>query len=804
MTGWYGMKSHAIRQKIIFIRKRKCIMKKYFKYFALPALVLFALSVRSQAVSGLVFEKSADGKSSPLTGVNVYWAGTTKGTFTDEQGKFRLSRPGNHNSKLVVSLLGYKVDTLEVPMEKSRLDIEMRTGDRQLTEVVVKGGQDNAYMSKLKAQPTTVITTGELQRAACCNLAESFETNASVDVSYSDAVSGARQIQLLGLSGIYSQVMAENVPLIRGLAATYGLNYVPGPWMESIQVAKGTSSVVQGYESITGQINVEYKKPETSEKFYLNLYGNTNLRFEANASSAWKLNEKLSTMLLVHADDFRHKFDRNGDGFMDLPKLTNINVFNRWDYVDPGKWVSRFGIKYLYEIRDGGQMEFDKSTWNTDTTGITNDSKKYGIGVTTNRLEAFWKNGVFFRGSSQSSLGLILSFINHQQDAFYGINLYHGHEQNLNANLIYTAQFDGDKHKISAGASYFVDNYSENFVQTRLAYRYQYFPDTVAPTNADLFTLVGDSVVTYVTDRNEWSAGAYFEYTFNLKDKFTLIAGVRGDYNNLWGILLTPRLHLRVTLAKGLSLRGSVGKGYRSPNLLAENSPMLVSQRALYFAPGLKNEEAWNYGLNLTWDFLLFTRKAELSIDGYRTSFVRQVVVDQDSLPTAVFFYNLDGKSYANVLQAQFSFQPVKRFNVLAAFRYNDVKVTEGNELKQKALVSQYKAILSLGYATRFDKWKFDLTGQLNGPSRIPNTQKMPALLQLPGTSPVWLNLLAQVTKKFKNFEIYIGGENLLNVRQLDPIVEYFKPYHTHFDASMAWGPVVGITGYAGIRLTLK
>jgi len=765
---------------------------------------LFIQTGISQAVSGFVFERTSDGKQGALTGVNVYWAGTTKGTVTDENGKFRLSRTGSGKSRLVVSLLGYRCDTMLISNDKLKLDIEMQPGDRQLPEVEIKGRQDNSYVSKLKTQATTVITIGELQRAACCNLAESFETNASVDVSYSDAVSGARQIQLLGLSGIYSQIMTENVPLIRGLATPYGLNYVPGPWMESIQVAKGTSSVVQGYESVTGQINVEYKKPETSEKFYLNVYGNSNLRFEANANGAVKFNDKLSTSVLVHADDFRHKFDRNGDGFMDLPKLTNINVFNRWDYINPGKWVSRFGIKYLYEDRNGGQTAFDKSTWNTDTTGITNDSKKYGIGVKTNRFETFWKNGIFFKGSSRSSLGLILSFINHQQDAFYGINLYHGHEQNFNANLIYTAQFNGDEHKISAGGSYFIDNYSENFVQTRLAYRYQYLHDTVSPTYADKFTLVNDSVFTYLMDRSEWAAGGFLEYTFNLKDKFTLIAGVRSDYNNRWGFLFTPRLHLRVTLAKGLALRGSVGKGYRSPNLLAENSPMLISQRVLYFASGLSNEEAWNFGLSLTWDFKLFTRKAELSIDGYRTSFVKQTVVDQDSLPTAVFFYNLNGKSYANVIQAQFSFQPAKQFSILAAFRYNDVKVTEGNQLRQKTLVNQYKPLLTLSYATRFDKWRFDLTGQLNGPSRLPDTKKMPLVLQLPGKSPVWFNLLAQVTKKIKNFEIYLGGENLLNVRQNDPIVEYFKPYHTHFDASMAWGPVVGATVYAGIRLAIK
>jgi outer membrane receptor for ferrienterochelin and colicins len=781
-------------------------MKFHRKYLFIILFTGFLLpwQGRAQVVSGIVWEKDAAGHKSGLPGVNVFWAGTTKGTFTDDKGKYRISREGITDYRLVFSSLGFRKDTLLVGGNRTKADLLMIPDQQDLSEVEIKGKQDDSFISKLRAQQTTVITTGELQRAACCNLAESFETNASVDVSYSDAVTGARQIQLLGLSGIYSQVMTENVPLIRGLATSFGLNYIPGSWMESIQVAKGTSSVVQGYESITGQINVEYKKPETSEKLFVNLYGNSNLRFEANADGAVKINNRLSTSLLVHAADSRYKFDRNNDGFMDLPKVTTLTGFNRWDYIIPGRWVSRLGIKYLYEDRNGGQMTFDKTTFTFDTTGITANTKAYGIGVKTNRLEAFWKNGVMFHNGAESSIGLILSGINHEQEGFYGINKYKGHEQNFNANLIFTSQFSANKHRISAGFSYFFDDYAENFLQTRLAYRYQYLPDTVVPTDADKFTLVGDSLVPYIMDRSEWAGGAFFEYTFDIRDKFTLIAGLRGDYNSRFGYFVTPRLHLRANLSKSLSVRGSVGKGYRSPNLLAENSAVFISQRALYFAQDLGHEEAWNYGLNLTWNFKLFNRKAEISIDGYRTSFVKQVIVDQDSLPTAVFFYNLDGKSFANVLQAQMTFAPVNRLSVMAAFRINDVKTTEGGKLRQKAMVNAYKGLLTLAYATKFDKWKFDITGQLNGPARLPDTQKMPSSLQRPGSSPAWFNLLAQVTRKFKNFDIYLGGENLTNYRQMDPVTEYWKPFHTHFDASMAWGPVTGISIYAGIRFMIK
>lgn len=781
---------------------------KYVKIIlSLGAFMLFQLTggtLNAQKISGFIYENIPGNPKSPLTGVNIYWLGTTHGTFSDEKGHFSIFRQNPEDHHLIVSFLGYRKDTIEIAELRTELDIELQPDKLELKEVEIQGSQENTHISRIRTQQTQFINTGELQRAACCNLAESFETNASVDVTYSDAISGARQIQFLGLSGIYSQIMTENVPLIRGLATPFGLNYIPGSWMESIQIAKGTSSVVQGYESITGQINVEYKKPETSGKLFLNIFGNSNLRFEANADGAIKINDRLSTSLLVHAATFQHKFDRNNDGFMDLPKTTTITAMNRWDYLIHDHWTSRLGIKFLFEERDGGQMSFDKAEWSSDTTGISNGTKKYGIRVKTNRLEAFWKNGVFLGKNGNSSLGLILSGINHVQDAYYGINLYHGHEQNFNAHLLFTTSFHQNMHRLAAGASYFTDNYNENFIQSQLKYSYQMFhPDSDTAEN-DLFYLVSDSVVTYWMDRKEWNAGIFLEYTFEIHEKFALIAGIRGDYNSRFGYYFTPRLHIRANPSENTTIRASIGRGYRSPNLLAENSAIFVSQRVLYLPNDLGNEEAWNYGLNFTWHFNLFGEKAEFSVDGYRTDFIRQIIVDQDSMPASVFFYNLSGKSYANSFQAQLVFSPLERLVITAAFRWNDVKVTEGGKLIQKAMVNQYKGLLSLAYATRFEKWKFDLTGQLNGPSRLPDTQKMPVLLQRPAYSPVWFNLLGQITRKFKFFDVYLGGENLTNFRQLDPIVEYWKPYHTHFDASMSWGPVVGISLYAGIRLTIK
>jgi len=571
--------------------------------------------------------------------------------------------------------------------------------------------------------------------------------------------------------------------------------------MESIQVAKGSSSVVQGYESITGQINVEYKKPENSEKLYLNAYGNGNLRFELNGNGAIKINDKLSTMLLIHGSNLSHKFDRNADGFMDTPLSTTLMAMNRWDYINNEKYISRLAIKYLYEERNGGQMAFDRDHFEFDTAGISNGSKAYGVNITTNRLEGFWKNGFFIGSSGNTSIGLIVSGIHHDQDGFYGINRYNGREQMLYSNLILTTLFRDNRHRISTGLSYSLDDYRESYAQNQLTYLYQVTSDT---SNGALFRLVDDTLVHYNQNRSEQVAGGFFEYTLDLHEKFVMIAGIRADYNNLYGWLVTPRLHLRAQINKKTILRGSIGKGYRTPNILAENTNLFMSQRKLHIAPDLKQEAAWNYGLNFSSEFQLFGRKADFAFDMYYTTFQHQVIVDVDSIPTDVFFYNLDGRSFAFSAQAQLTVRPLERLSALLAFRMNDVRVTEGGQLKQKAMVNAFKGLISLSYATKFEKWKFDLTGQINGPARLPDTQQMPLSLRRPGYSPAWFNLLAQVTKKFKRFEIYLGGENLTNFRQLDPIVEYWLPYHTHFDGSMAWGPVTGIMIYAGVRYTLK
>ncbi|HBF88338.1 MAG TPA: TonB-dependent receptor [Bacteroidales bacterium] len=732
--------------------------------------IFLTFSVNGQDyISGFVQENQAHGEHvhfAPLVNANVYWLNSTNGTITDENGYFTIEKIKGKNNFLVFSYMGYSSDTIEVGKSQKEINIVLKQ-DLLLNEVVVEERVKGEFVSKMKTIQTQTISTHGLQKMACCNLSESFENSATVDVSYSDAVTGAKQIQMLGLAGVYSQILTENVPMIRGVASTFGLGYIPGTWMESIQISKGTASVINGYESTTGQINIEYKKPDKADKFFVNLYANHMMKSEANVLLAKKITERLSTMLLTHAENFANKVDDNKDGFMDMPLIKQINLFNRWTYDIEGKFCGQYGVKYLYENRAGGQTSFYKDT----DYGTTNS---YGLGVNTQRIEVFAKNGIQFKGATHKSLGLILSGTYHKQNSFFGLNNYDVTQRSLYGNLIYQTIISNTNHKISTGLSYVLDNYTENFNLTNL-------------------------------DKIESVPGAFAQYTYEIRENMSLILGLRSDLNSKFGLFITPRTHFRWEFAHETILRASAGKGYRTANVFVENTAMLASSRQIVIIEDFDVEEAWNCGINLTKHLEKgHDELGTISIDFYRTDFVNQIIVDFDQDASKAYLYNLDGKSYSNSAQIELIMTPFKRFDFTLAARYNDVKATLNNELIDKPLVNKLKGVLALSYATNHEKWQFDITNQLVGTSRLPNTQSSPAEYQKAENSPAYYILHAQITKKYKNLDFYIGGENLTNFVQKDPIISPENPFGEHFDTSMIWGPIVGRMFYVGFRFNIK
>ena len=713
-------------------------------------LLVIAGNVWSKDIEGIITEENG----TPLIGVNVYWKGTTEGQISDTKGEFLISH-SDHSEILVIRYIGYDTKEVRVPADHSYMRIVLQAETETLNEVTVTERAPGAHISRLEPLNSTIITGDELCKAACCNLAESFTTNPSVDVSYSDATTGAKQIRLLGLSGLYVQMLTENMPSFRGLASVYGLEYIPGPWMESIQVSKGTASVINGYEAISGQINVEYKKPQNSEKLYLNLFASDAGRREMNFNAAMNINEHLSTMVLGHFKDDSQAVDNNGDGFLDMPMVRQYNVINRWNH-KKDNYIGQYGLKVINEQRSSGQKAY-----------YEDDISAYGIGVKTERYEFFTKQGFIFDQRTSESLGIQASGSYHKMDAFYGDDSYLAEQRNLYLNAIYQNWINGNKaHQYSVGASLMYDDFDESLNTTDYL-------------------------------REEIVSGAFAQYTYMPNDDFVALVGLRGDYHNEYGFFATPRLHLKYNVNHHFHLRANTGLGYRSANVLAENSYLLASSRDVIIDTDLDQEMALNNGLSATVYIHLGGKELTWATDYYYTHFFSQVVADVDSEPHQVHFSNLDGKSYSQAMQTQLSMEVVRGLDLTTAFRLTDVKNTINGQLREKVLTNRYKGLVTASYQTPLKKWQVDFTTQFNGGGRMPDGGSWEQEFDN------FTIMNAQVTKYFRHWNIYLGSENLTNFRMDNPIIDAQNPWGNNFDASMVWGPVHGRKIYLGLRWSI-
>jgi len=730
------------------------------KLLIFSVLILFVVKLGiAQNLTGTVYEKDENNKNEPLVGTNIYWAGTQIGTTSDDSGKFKLERVQGDSLNLVISYIGYQPDTVLVTAEMDSVEITLSV-NRELKEVVVTGTSFSKFIDDLDAKPIEVITGKELLKAACCNLAESFTTNASVDVQFQDAVTGAKQIQLLGLAGTYTQMLFENIPTLNGIANTFGLSYVPGPWMTSISISKGAASVVNGYESITGQINIDYKKPDDIERYYLNAYQSSHYKTELNANAAVQLSENVGTLLLAHTDFNAKSLDDNGDSFADQPKVRQFNFLNRWKYQSFGGYQSQVGVQFLNEERRGGQIS------------AFNQNPKYEINIDTKHLDLFTKNGFIFNDEPYTSLGLILNGHFHDQNSLFGLRQYDAEQKSFYANLLFETKTEDEVHSVTLGGSYVFDQYKEGF----------------------------DSLNYF---RKESRPGLFVEYNFSPSNSISIVPGARVDFHNLYGTFFTPRIHVKYGFDDNTTLRLSAGKGYRSVNLFADNLSYLASSRSFVVIDKPTYEEGWNYGFNLTRYFSINNRDLRITADFYRTDFLKQMVVDIDADARQVRYYNLNGKSYSNNYQVELAYELFPRLDVSAAIRYSDVKTQYKEGLLTKPLMSRYKVLLTLSYATENREWLFDSSFLLNGDGRIPSTDQNPVQYQRGKTFSSFVNINAQITKKIDIVDLYFGTENLLDFKQSNPIIAPDDPFGEYFDASLIWGPIEGRKFYLGVRLSV-
>ncbi|ATA82831.1 TonB-dependent receptor [Capnocytophaga leadbetteri] len=747
------------------------------RYILLWGLLLPLTAFAQQFSKGTVVDEA----NLPLMGAEVYWNGTQIGVSTDDNGTFTLKRTENSNT-LVISYIGYKTKTIKVTnSEALHIQLEPQSA---LEEVVVTQKRANTMKSQWQVANLHTMSSGELLKAACCNLSESFSTNPSIDVNFSDAVTGNKQIKMLGLTSPYILMAEENIPAMRGASQAYGLSFVPGTWIESIQITKGAGSVINGYESISGQINYEIEKPINARPFFLNLYTSEDSRYELNAHTKVKLSDKWATSLLAHGNVRQRKSDHNHDGFIDNPIGNQINLLNRWQYSNAEKgWVSFVNLNYMKDERQAGQIDYNPLT----DKGTTN---AWGSEVNSERFTLSNKTGYVFPDTPYKSIGLQNSFQSHRQDSYFGLNSYDIHQKSWYGNLIYNSIIGNTQHKFATGLSGTYDDYNEQLTTSALA---------------------GDF------SRIDRSVGAFFEYTYDNSSNFSFVAGIRADSHNNLGNFITPRFHLRYNPWKEATFRLSAGRGKRAANVIAENQQLLASSRQLHIIGGdggklygLNPEIAWNYGASFLQAFKIWGKNAELSVDLYRTHFDNQVVVDLDHSPQQALFYNLDGKSFANSLQAEVSITPVKGLDFKAAYKYYDVQTQFTKGQLEKTLTPKHRWFANIAYETadtqenNHSQWKFDVTFNWLGEQRLPTTATNPLPYRLSDYAPSFATLNAQITRVFsKTFEVYVGGENITNYKQANGILAADAPFGAYFDSTMQYAPAFGQMYYAGLRFKL-
>lgn len=771
-------------------------------------LAMPVVAFAQRTLSGSVVDAET---AQPLIGASVYWKNTTAGVTTGVNGNFALRRVHGFDT-LVVEYLGYDIlETLVADHEQTTIEIRLNPSAVNIDEVVIDGQQRGNYTKSSGIARQEQISFAGLCKMACCSLAESFENSASVTVGYSDAISGARQIKMLGLAGTYTQILDESRPIMQGAGATYGLSYTPGMWLNSIQVSKGVASVTAGHEAITGQINLEHRKPTDDERLFLNLYFDSELRPEINISSAIPLtkDKSLSTVILAHGSLDTATHDMNNDQFVDIPKANQINVANKWLWQTNDGKQFRWGWKVVNENRLGGQMGYKKSLYDEMVGDLT--SELYGSAIHNRNINAYIKAGIpvgyerTYTGDMadavQNNVAMVLDYDNYFTDSYFGRSKIDVRENTFRFNATYAHYFSA-RSSLNAGASFFArmmnDNYSHYGATDKDGY---------------IWSMRNNS--------NIMEPGIFAEYTYQIEEKFSLVAGLRGDYamvgNNYYvkdaknKFLITPRAHIKWSITPRTTLRASAGMGYRRQNIVTDNIWMMTTSREIASLDNLHDdmEQALTVGGSLTQTFKLASDDmATISIDYFRSQFFNTMVFDQETADNSIQIYNSHERSFTDNYQIDFNWTPFRGFDLFATFRYTNAKMTlerDGEKiLVERPLTSRYKGLINIQYAVR--RWTFDATAQLNGPMRLPATNGDIANAEL---SPVYPMFFAQVSYQMSNLTLYLGCENIANYVQgykghgTAPIVGGDHPYDPGFNSSMVWGPLMGRKFYIGLRLNI-
>jgi outer membrane receptor protein involved in Fe transport len=737
-------------------------------FLKLVSVVLLFSGYSYSQIDGVVYGL-VDDKKVELFGAEVFFKNGRQGKTTCSEGMFLFEFLRKLPDTLIVRAMGYYTDTIPISKNEKQLYLEVVLyPDNLLEEFVFVQKRENSSIMRLDPRNVENLSSGELRKAACCNLSESFETNATVDVNMTDGISGAKQIAMMGLSGVYTQIQVENIPVIQNLNMAHGMNSIPGTWIESIQITKGTGTVVNGYESMVGLINLEYRKPDELEKFFVNVYGNIRGRAELNVHGSKKFNDKLSAAWFLHGASVKGENDRNNDGFRDIMMGEDLVFLNRWKYKSE-RFIGQFSVKGNLSDKFGGQLGFLRG----------DSSNLYGVYNENRNIELSGKTGFIFKKPA-TSIGVIYYAKYYDMIAQYGRRELTAHQTRGYLNVLYDGILGTTLHQIKGGLSLVYD-------------------DLVQKVKSDLPSGYSEHDLI----RTEIVPGAFAEYTYaGLRS--TLVAGVRQDYHNMFGWQFTPRLNYKHVLTEKMDVRATAGRGFRVSNYAIDNIGLMATNRPWVVAANIQPEVSWNFGGSILYQLNMFGEKALFTVDYFHTLFENQLIADRDEDPTQIVFMNLDGQSFSNVVQVELRFSPMKNFEIKSAYKYLDVRATMGGALVEIMMVPKHRGFINLGYTTRSKRWEYDLTASVFSSQRLATVELSEGVISENNRSEILPMLSAQITHVYKQFDFYLGGENLLDYCLNNPIIDAQNPFSERFDATRVWAPIIGINIYGGIRFTIK
>ena len=729
-------------------------------------------SYSQELLTGKVSFLNKDNEVVLVQGVSVYWKDSSIGVISDKTGNYSIPFSKDSNI-LVFKMLGFKQESITIEDMKTYNHTLIEQSD-QLDEVVVSKRKKSIQKSYFKTQNIVNVSSEELLKAACCNVSESFETNPSIDVNYSNAITGVKQVRMLGLESPYLLITEENIPMVRGASQVFGLSFIPGPWVESMQITKGTGSVVNGFESISGQINIELQKPVVDEPIFINVFRSNMGRNEMNFHLNRNINNKISTKFFLHADNNNSINDNNSDGFLDHPNYKGINFFNRWQYINLEKGIVSFlGLRYMKEDKNAGEdvanLKLKRMPWLSE--------------INTQRFDSNFKFGYVNPNIPYQSIGFQMAYSSHEQNSFFGNRNYNINQDSFYSSFLYNSILGNTMNKFKAGLNFSYDDFKESVDFENKKY-----------------------------NRVDKSIGGFFEYSYDNLDKLSLVAGLRYDIHNNIGSFFTPRFHLRFQPLDKSVFRFSIGSGRKSSNIFSENQGVFSSGRNIKILAktasgkfyGLNPEKAWNYGISFRQGFALNNQEGDVTIDYYITDFQNQIIVDFEK-QGELQFYNLEGKSFAKSFQIEIDYSINNNINLKSAFKNYDVKKQYNSGFKQNPLTPKNRFFINLDFSSNLNEnnaqWRFDFTYNWIGKQRLPLHSGQSSLK---GYSPSYVLMNTQLTRVFsEKFDIYLGAENLGSYTQNNPILGNNNPFGTNFDSTLIYAPINGAMIYLGLRLKL-